>query len=203
MDAFRFTVAGICRTIKMLDRRIGPRRDATRAPTQARNGRRPSGRLLGQPAHHLRTFEFLSNRWGPPHNPLDVCENLFRGVIQSTRENRLFASRVRPHNQAKISMKECLKLRQVRDSATHVFVDVERVSYTEMLSSRGHELHQAHRALRGNHARLPSRFDLNDGTHKSWRDSILLGVETRTALLVLAHAERISCKCGSYHAQRT
>src|SRR5579883_1972960 len=136
-------------------------------------------------------------------NPLDVCENLFRGVVQSARENRLFAGRVRCHNQAKISMKECPKLRQVRDSATHIFVDVERVSYAEMLSSRGHELHQAHRALRGNHARLPSRLYLNDGTHKSWRNSILLGVVTRTALLVLAHAERISGKCGSYHAQRT
>src|SRR5579863_258512 len=101
-------------------------------------------------------------------NPLDVCENVFRGVIQSTRENRLLASRVRRHNQAKISMKECLKVRQVGDSAAHVFVDVERVSYAEMLGSRWHELHQAHRALRGNHSRLPGRFDLNDGAHKSW-----------------------------------
>src|SRR6266542_3128613 len=35
-----------CRTMKGLDRRIGQRRDATRAPTQARSGWRPSGRLL-------------------------------------------------------------------------------------------------------------------------------------------------------------
>src|SRR6185295_4164958 len=40
-------------TIGGLDRRVGQRRDATRAPTQARNGWRPSGRLLVTPQHHL------------------------------------------------------------------------------------------------------------------------------------------------------
>ena len=50
MDAFCFTRNGTCRTIEMLDRRIGQRRDATRAPIQARNGWRPSGRRPGQPA---------------------------------------------------------------------------------------------------------------------------------------------------------
>jgi hypothetical protein len=49
-DAFCFTGNSTCRTIEMLDRRIGQRRDATRAPIQARNGWRPHGRLLGQPA---------------------------------------------------------------------------------------------------------------------------------------------------------
>src|ERR1700736_5770967 len=33
------------------------------------------------------------------------------------------------------------------DSAAHLFMDVERGSSSKMLSSRGHELHQAHRAL--------------------------------------------------------
>ncbi|MGO9966654.1 MAG: hypothetical protein ACLPY2_05245, partial [Bryobacteraceae bacterium] len=42
-------------------------RDATRAPIQARNGWRPSGRLLVSPLHHLRTGKILSKRWGPPH----------------------------------------------------------------------------------------------------------------------------------------
>src|SRR5579863_4474335 len=50
MDAFRFTRTGACRTIDLLARRIGQRRDATRAPMQVRNGWRPHGRLLGQPA---------------------------------------------------------------------------------------------------------------------------------------------------------
>src|SRR5579872_835341 len=50
MDGFSFTAHGTCRTIEMLDRKTGQRRDATRAPTQARNGWRPSGRRLGQPA---------------------------------------------------------------------------------------------------------------------------------------------------------
>src|ERR1700733_11555179 len=50
MDGFFFTAHGTCRTIEMLDRNIGQRRDATRAPIQARNGWRPSGRRLGQPA---------------------------------------------------------------------------------------------------------------------------------------------------------
>jgi hypothetical protein len=48
MDAFRFTRCGDCRTIVLLARRIGQRGDATRAPMQVRNGRRPHGRLLVQ-----------------------------------------------------------------------------------------------------------------------------------------------------------
>jgi hypothetical protein len=50
MDAFRFTRSGACRPIDLLARKIGQRRDAIRAPMQVRNGRRPHGRLLGQPA---------------------------------------------------------------------------------------------------------------------------------------------------------
>src|ERR1700674_493715 len=38
MDAFRFTRNGACRTIDLLARRIGQRRDAPRAPMQVRNG---------------------------------------------------------------------------------------------------------------------------------------------------------------------
>jgi len=41
---------GTCRTIERLDGKTGLRRDATRAPMQARNGWRPHGRRLGQPA---------------------------------------------------------------------------------------------------------------------------------------------------------
>ena len=50
MDVFFFTANGTCRTMERLDRRTGLRRDATRAPIQARNGWRPHGRCLGQPA---------------------------------------------------------------------------------------------------------------------------------------------------------
>jgi hypothetical protein len=50
MDTFLFTGNRACRKIEMLDRRIGQRRDATRAPTQARNGWRSSDRRLDQPA---------------------------------------------------------------------------------------------------------------------------------------------------------
>src|SRR5579884_994289 len=67
VDAFRFTRFGACRTIDLLDSTIGLSRDGTRAPIQARSGWRPSGRLLVSPLHHLRTADFLSKRWGPPH----------------------------------------------------------------------------------------------------------------------------------------
>ena len=50
MGAFRFTRNGACRTIDLLARRIGLRRDATRAPMQVRNGWRPSGRRSDRPA---------------------------------------------------------------------------------------------------------------------------------------------------------
>src|ERR1700694_4427214 len=51
MDAFLFTENSTCRTIEMLDRRIGQRRDATRAPIQARNGWRACGRLSWSAGH--------------------------------------------------------------------------------------------------------------------------------------------------------
>src|SRR6202163_3172600 len=60
MDAFRFTRNGACRTIEMLDRRTGQRRDATRAPIQARNGWAAHGRLLGQqPAALSKDYRFF------------------------------------------------------------------------------------------------------------------------------------------------
>jgi hypothetical protein len=43
---FVLAVVRGCRTMEKLDRRIGQRRDATRAPSQARSGWRSSGRLL-------------------------------------------------------------------------------------------------------------------------------------------------------------
>jgi hypothetical protein len=46
VDDFSLVYISDRRTMERLDRRIGQRRDATRAPTQARSGWRPSGRLL-------------------------------------------------------------------------------------------------------------------------------------------------------------
>jgi hypothetical protein len=66
---FTLPVLRTCLILGRLDRRIGQRRDATRAPTQARNGWRPSGRLLVTPPHHLSDGQNLSNLWGPPHPP--------------------------------------------------------------------------------------------------------------------------------------
>src|SRR6266699_116017 len=65
MDAFRFTRTGDCRTIDLLARSIGPRRDATRAPMQVRNGGRPHGRrLLGQPAAPSKDCRFFVQTMG-------------------------------------------------------------------------------------------------------------------------------------------
>src|SRR5229473_4873785 len=64
MDAFLFTENSTCRTIEMLDRRVGQRRDATRAPTQARNGWRPHGRHLGQPAAPSKDCRFFVQPMG-------------------------------------------------------------------------------------------------------------------------------------------
>jgi len=66
VDGFALVLLSDCRTMKGLDRRIGQRRDATRAPIQARSGWRPSGRLLDTPPHHLGNGEILSKQWGPP-----------------------------------------------------------------------------------------------------------------------------------------
>ena len=67
VDGLASPVIRDCRTMEGLDRRIGQRRDATRAPIQARSGWRPSGRLLDSPPHHLRNGEILSKQPGPTH----------------------------------------------------------------------------------------------------------------------------------------
>ena len=64
MDTFLFTRNGACRTIETLARRIGQRRDATRAPTQVRNGWRPYGRLLSQPAGPSKDCRFFVQTMG-------------------------------------------------------------------------------------------------------------------------------------------
>jgi hypothetical protein len=99
MDGFCFSVLRSCRTLEKLDRRTGQRRDATRAPIQARNGWRPSGRLLVTPPHHLSDGQILSNLWGPPHH---ASVRFFDGVPNSLRNARYcddaeFA-KMRPHD---------------------------------------------------------------------------------------------------------
>ena len=64
MDAFCFTRNGTCRTIDLLARRIGLSRDGTRAPMQVRNGWRPSGRRLGQPAAPSKNGRFFVQPMG-------------------------------------------------------------------------------------------------------------------------------------------
>src|SRR5271170_2031074 len=64
MDTFRFTRNGACRTIDLLARRIGPSRDGTRAPMQVRNGWRPHGRRLDQPAAPSKNGRFFVQPMG-------------------------------------------------------------------------------------------------------------------------------------------
>jgi hypothetical protein len=64
VDVFGFTGSGTCRTLETLDRRIGQRRDATRAPIQARSGWRPSGRLPYQPAPPSKDDRFFVQTMG-------------------------------------------------------------------------------------------------------------------------------------------
>src|ERR1700733_44636 len=68
MDAFRFTRNGACRTIDLLARRTGLSRDGTRAPMQVRNGWRPSGRRLGQPAALSKNGRFFVQPMGSTSN---------------------------------------------------------------------------------------------------------------------------------------
>src|SRR5579862_2678107 len=94
MDAFPFTRCGPCRTIDLLARRIGLSRDGTRAPMQVRNGRRPHGRLLGQPAALSKNGRFLSKQPGPPHRVTAIVNSTYpfsllpRAVMNETSMNR-------------------------------------------------------------------------------------------------------------------
>ena len=81
MDGIYFSGLRSCRTLERLDRRIGQRRDATRAPIQARNGWRPAGRLLVTPPHHLRMGKILSNLWGPPQEMEPYCRYLMAAMM--------------------------------------------------------------------------------------------------------------------------
>ena len=65
MHAMRFTRNRTCRTIEKLARRVGLRRDATRAPMQVRNGMAASsGRRLDQPATPSKTSCFFVQTMG-------------------------------------------------------------------------------------------------------------------------------------------
>ena len=64
MDVFALLENGSCRTIDLLARRIGLRRDATRAPMQVRNGWRPSGRRSDQPAAPSKNGRFFVQLMG-------------------------------------------------------------------------------------------------------------------------------------------
>ena len=89
VDGFCFVTIRDCRTMEGLDRRIGQRRDATRAPNQARSGWRPSGRLLVSPLHHLRKADFLSNRWAPPQvSPYTLCFQRSRSKFKVHQNRR-------------------------------------------------------------------------------------------------------------------
>src|SRR6202521_5673255 len=79
MDAFRFTRNGACRTIDLLARRVGQRRDATRAPMQVRNGWRPQRRLLGQPATPSKDCRFFVQTMG--------STSLFQKPVERSEEH--------------------------------------------------------------------------------------------------------------------
>ncbi len=83
MDVFCFTANGTCRTIERLDRRVGQRRDATRAPIQARNGWRPHGRRLGQPAAPSKDSRNFVQTMGSTStdNPYKVASQVYVGVL--------------------------------------------------------------------------------------------------------------------------
>jgi hypothetical protein len=73
-DVFFFTAYGTCRTIEMLHREVGQRRDATRAPIQARNGGRPPGRPLGQVATSSKDCRIFRPNDGVPDFGLSEAE---------------------------------------------------------------------------------------------------------------------------------
>ena len=64
MELFCFTRNGTCRIIEKLARRIGLRSDATRAPTQVRNGGRLHRRFLRQPAAPSKDCRFFVQPMG-------------------------------------------------------------------------------------------------------------------------------------------
>src|ERR1700674_5159663 len=62
VDDFSLVHISDRRTMERLDRRIGQRRDATRAPTQARSGWRPSGRIWSAHGDHALTVPGAGGR---------------------------------------------------------------------------------------------------------------------------------------------
>src|SRR5581483_1626452 len=95
VDRFPPLVTSDCRTMDGLDRRIGQRRDATRAPNQARSGWRPSGRLLDSPLHHLRNPEILSKQPGPPHLAASARRSAASSFARLTPLGTYFRTRAR------------------------------------------------------------------------------------------------------------
>ena len=104
VDGFAFAPIRDCRKMERLDRRIGQRRDATRAPTQARSGWRPSGRLLVSQLHHLRTTEILSKRWGPPQERLGRYSQTARSTDPIVQMHQCFSFAARSLEEPRLNM---------------------------------------------------------------------------------------------------
>ena len=84
MDVFLLSGSATCRTMEALDRRIGQRRDATRAPNQARNGWRPHGRLLSQPAAPSKDRQnFVQTMGSTSHQVVDHAVQYVDGKIHT------------------------------------------------------------------------------------------------------------------------
>src|SRR5215470_793433 len=63
-------------------------------------------------------------------------------------------------------MKQMNQPGQISDPTANVFLDAEPISHSKPDCSRGHELHQARRALGRNRIWVPGRLNLNDGVYK-------------------------------------
>jgi hypothetical protein len=79
MGILLFPLKHFCLTIELPGRRIGQRRDATRAPNQVRNGWRLPSRLLFSPPLHLSNSQKLSRLWGPLHTTIDPESPTYKG----------------------------------------------------------------------------------------------------------------------------
>src|ERR1700689_3829313 len=87
MDAFPFTRIGACPAIDLLARRIGLRRDWSRAPMQVRNGWRTSGSLRGQPAAPSKNGRFFVQPMGSTSQR--YLAQLDRAALQRHRQHLL------------------------------------------------------------------------------------------------------------------
>src|SRR5271166_2808320 len=109
-------------------------------------------------------------------DPFDVSLNIRRGILQSTRRDRVLSDVVGCGDQSEVPVELLLEPGKICDSTSNVLLHQKPITHSEPHGRCGHQLHDPHRTLFRYRIRVPSRFFVDDRCHQFHRDLVDSGV---------------------------